>query len=152
GKKDDFIAQLAKLGLVSDRQDTQAQHTEGGSGKVGDLKARESDVCFQITMNNTANIRPRLSTDLKIATSDVPGNYAKLLAKITQLGGQVRDGKLNEQDKLNINAHLDFNVPAAAKPAIDKMLEEFGPVLERINTRAQVNEISTERKFGYTVL
>ena len=102
-------------------------------------------------MNNTANIRPRVSADLKIATTDVPGAYAKLLDKIAKVKGQIRDGKLNEHDKLNIHAHLDFNVPTSEKPAIDKLLEEIGPVLERVNIQAQVSELSTASKFGYTL-
>jgi hypothetical protein len=151
-KKDEFIAQLSKLGIISDRQEHQAQQTEGGTGKPTDLKQREADVCFQVTMNNTANIRPRVSADLKIATTDVPGAYAKLLDTIAKVKGQVRDGKLNEQDKLNIHAHLDFNVPTSEKPAIDKLLEEIGPVLERINVQAQISELSTASKFGYTLV
>ena len=94
----------------------------------------------------------RLSADLKIATTDVPGSYAKILDEITRAKGQVRDGKLNEQDKLNITALIDFNVPSAEKPAVDKVLADIGPVLERINVRAPVSELSTDRKFGYTVL
>ena len=151
-KKDEFIAQLGKLGIISDRQEHQAQQTEGGTGKATDLKQREADVCFQVTMNNTANIRPRVSADLKIASTDVPGAYAKLLDKIAKVKGQVRDGKLNEQDKLNVHAHLDFNVPTSEKPAIDMLLEEIGPVLERINVQAQISELSTASKFGYTLL
>jgi hypothetical protein len=151
-KKDEFIAQLAKLGIISDRQENQHQQTEGGTGKPIDLKQREADVHFQVTMNNTANVRPRVSADLKIATTDVPGAYAKLLDMIAKVKGQVRDGKLNEQDKLNIHAHLDFNVPTSEKPAIDKLLEEIGPVLERINIQAPVSELSTASKFGYTLL
>lgn len=151
-QKDSFVDQLKKLGLVSDFQENQRQHTEGGTGKAPSLKPKQNDVCFEITMHNTANIRPRLSADLKIATTDVPGAYAKLLAAITKAKGQVRDAKLNEQDKLNIHGLIDFNVPTSEKAAIDKLLEEIGPTLERINVQAPLSELSTERKFGYTIV
>ena len=103
-------------------------------------------------MHNTANIRPRLSADLKVGTTDVPGAYAKLLDEIAKVKGQVRDGKLNEQDKVNIHAMLDFNVPTADKAAIDKLLEAIGPTLERVNIQAPISELSTPSKFGYTLL
>ena len=151
-KKEAFIEQLKKLGIVSDFQENQRQHTEGGVGKAPELKPKASDVHFDITMHNTANIRPRLSADLKLATTDVPGAYAKLLAQIAKVKGQVRDGKLNEQDKHNITATLDFNVPTSEKPGIDKLLDEIGPMLERLNVQAPVSELSTDRKFGYTLL
>ncbi len=151
-KKDGFVKQLEKLGLVSDFQENQRQHTEGGTGRATDLKPKQSDVRFEITMHNNANIRPRLSADLKVATTDVAAAYTKLLEAITKAKGQIRDGKLNEQDKLNIHATIDFNVPTSEKATIDKLLEEIGPTLERINIRAPVSEVSTERKFGYTLL
>ena len=150
-KKDAFRDKLKKLGILSDHQENQQQHTEGGIGKGPDLKPRMSDVHFDVTMHNTANVRPRLTADLKVATADVPAAYARLVEEIARLKGQVRDGKLNEQDKLNINAFLDFNVPTAEKPALDKVLLDLGPVLERVNVLAPVNELSTERKFGYTL-
>src|SRR5262249_3218398 len=77
---------------------------------------------------------------------------SKLLDAVAKAKGQVRDGKLNEQDRLNITAQLDFNVPASEKPAIDKVLFDIGPILERVNILAPVNELSTQRKFGSTLL
>ncbi len=150
-KKDEFRDKLKKLGIVSDHEENQSQRTEGGFGPAGELKPRSSDVHFDITMHNTANIRPRLTADMKIATSDVPAAYTRILDEVTKLKGQVRDGKLNEQDKHNVNAYLDFNVPTADKAAIDKVLLDVGPVLERLNVRAPVSELSTDRKFGYTL-
>jgi hypothetical protein len=151
-QKEAFRDKLKKLGIVSAHEENQSQHTEGGTGKGGGLKPRQDDVHFDITMYNTANVRPRLIADLKVATEDVPSAYAKLLAAIDKAKGQVRDGKLNEQDKLNVHAILDFNVPTSEKPAIDKVIADIGPVLERVNLLAPVSELSTERKFGYTVL
>ncbi len=148
-KKQAFIEELKKLGIVSDFQENQRQHTEGGTGPAPALKPKQNDVRFEVTMHNTANIRPRLSADLKVATTDVPGAYAKLLDKIAKVKGQVRDGKLNEQDKLNVHAQLDFNVPTAEKAGIDKLLDEIGPTLERINIQAPISELSTPSKFGY---
>ncbi|MBI3823787.1 MAG: DUF4349 domain-containing protein, partial [Planctomycetes bacterium] len=150
--KKDFTKKIEKLGIPSDYQEFQYQHTEGGTGKALSLKQRKGDVRFDLTMFNNANIRPRLASDLKIATADVPGDYAKILESVAKVRGQVRDAKLNEQDKLNINAYVDFNVPTSEKPAIDKLLFDIGPILERVNIRAPFSELSTERKFGYTVM
>jgi Domain of unknown function (DUF4349)/Putative zinc-finger len=149
--KDAFRDALKKLGLVSLHEENQSQHTEGGIGKSGALKPRQDDVHFDITMHNTANIAPSRSTNMKVATTDVPAAYAKLLDEIVKADGQVRDGKLNEQDRLNVHAFLDFNVAPAKKPQIDKVLEAIGPVLERVNNRAPINQLSSERKFGYVV-
>jgi hypothetical protein len=152
-KKLEFVKVLGKLGIVSDTQESTQQRTEGGSGKPGGLKQRKGDVRFEVTMFNNANVRPRLSTDLKLATADVSGDYGRILDRVAKLGGQVRDAKLNEQDKMNINGYLDFNVPTDKKAEMDKLLFDIGGTpLERVNLRAPFSELSTERKFGYTVL
>lgn len=152
GKKEQFLSELKKLGFLSDHQENQRQHLEGGSGKAPELKPMQADVVFEITLNNTANVRPKVSVELKIAASDVPAAYAKLLEAIAKAKGQIRDGKLNEQDKVNVSAQLDFNVPAGEKAAMDKLIAEIGPVLERVNVQAPISELSTASKFGYVLL
>ena len=112
GKKDVFRDALKKLGIVSSHEENQSQHTEGGIGKGAQLKARQDDVHFDVTMHNTVNIAPARAADLKIATIDVP---------------------------------------STKKAAIDSVLANLGTTLERTNVRAQISQLSTERKFGYTV-
>ena len=150
-KKDKFFDKLKTLGIVSDHQENQRQHMEGGTGKAPELKPRQADVLFQVTINNIANVQPRISVDLKIAAADVPGAYGKLVEAIAKAKGQLRGGSLNEHDKNNTDANLYFDVPAAEKPGIDKLLAEIGEVLERVKNQAPIDKISTPSKFGYTV-
>ena len=103
-------------------------------------------------LRDFANILPSHAADIKLAANDVPGNYAKLVDAVVKAKGQIRTAKLNEQDKLNITAQLDFTVPIADKPAIDKLLGEIGTMLSRNNVQAPLNELTTERKFGYAIV
>jgi hypothetical protein len=153
-KKIAFTVILQGLGITSVHDETQGQHSEGGSGKGSKIQRREDDVRFEIALYNTANVKPRLTADLKIATDDVPSAYDKLIKTINdpKVKGQIRDAKLDEKNKLNITGFIDFNVPGGAKDEIDKLIKSFGPELERFTVRAQVSELSTDRKFGYTIL
>ncbi len=107
---------------------------------------------YSIVLRDFANILPSHAADIKLASSDVPGNYAKLVDAIVKAKGQIRTAKLNELDKLNITAQLDFSVQTTDKPAIDKLLGEIGTMLSRNNVQAPLNELTTERKFGYSIV
>jgi hypothetical protein len=87
-----------------------------------------------------------------IAAGDVPGNYAKLVDAVVKAKGQISVAKLNEQDKLNITATLNFTVPTSDKPAFDAMLAAMGSLLSRQNVQAPVSTLTTERKFGYSLV
>ena len=131
----------------------QKQEAEGGTGPAAQkLKPKINDVHFEVVLNNIVNIQPRNSVTLLLATTDVIGNYAKLRdAVLKSAKGQIRDAKLNEQDKQNVNAVIDFNVPIAQKAAIDKVIAEVGPMLTKSTSQAPLTELATEQKFGYVL-
>ena len=52
---------------------------------------------------------------LQAVSLDVPAGYRKLQEAVAQAKGHVRVGQLNEQDKLNISAQFDFDVPTTEK-------------------------------------
>ncbi len=89
---------------------------------------------------------------MKVATNDVPVSYAKLLEAIAKAKGQVVDARLNEQDKFNITAQIDFNVPTEEKATIDKLLGEITTILSRNNVQAPMNQLSIAKKFGYSIV
>ncbi len=144
-----FRELLRKLGTVTRHQAERTQHAEGGSGKPIDIKEREDDVRFELSLYNTANIKPRETLHLKLAADKVPASYRKLKDAIEKVKGQIRKAHLDEQDKLDINAELDFNVAAADRKAIDDLIAEQGLVIKRATVQAAVNEMSTDRKIGY---
>src|SRR5262249_20571954 len=104
---------------------------------------------YSLTLRSVAN-NPRYSVALVIATNDVAGNYAKLHEAVLQVvKGQIRDGKLDENDKTNVTAKLDFTIPTDQKPALDKLIAEVGPVLMKSSAQASITELSTDQKYGY---
>ena len=106
---------------------------------------------YSITLRDFANILPSHAADIKLATNDVPNNYAKLVDAVVKAKGQIGAAKLNEQDKLNVSAFLNFTVPVTEKPGIDKLLGEIGTMLSRNNVQAPPSELTTEGKFGYAI-
>ena len=79
-----------------------------------------------------------------LALGDVPAAYAKVQEAIAKAKGQVADAKLNEQDKLNVSAQLDFDVPTGERKTIDDVLAKLGDIFSRSTNRIAPSEIATE--------
>lgn len=151
-QKEPFGKAIAALGLVTENKSTQKTQAEGGTGKPGKLDPRVNDVVFEIKLNNIVNIKPRRSVAIDLATADVQEAYKKLKAELAQIAkAQIRTDNLNEQDKVQVTAELDFNVPADKKEAFDDFLAKLGKTLKKTSMQAPITEIATEQKFGYTL-
>lgn len=148
---DTFRDLLKKLGHVTHHEAQRTQVAEGGSGKPVDLKPKLGDVLFKVDLYNTANIKPKETYTIKIASPDVAAAFRRLKDAVQLAKGRVRHSHLDEQDKVNACADFHFDVSAENRPLIDKLLAEAGAVLNRNTLLAGVNEMSTDRKVGYQV-
>jgi hypothetical protein len=141
-----------QLGIVTKLDSDRLQQAEGGSGNLTEIKTRQNDVQFNLTLYNVANIQPRETFNVQVATLDVPGSFRKLQDTVTKAKGQVRKGQLNEQDKLNVTAEFDFDVPGQDKKMVDTALEEAGRIISRSTAQAPPSETVTDSKVGYRVV
>lgn len=111
--------------------------------------ATDRKVGYRLTLKSLSSVQPRESYKLDLATPDVSGDYRALHDKIAAVKGQVRSTNLNEADKLQTTATLDFDVPVAERAQFDKLLAGLGDTLTRNTIRIPPNQIATERKAGY---
>ncbi len=153
--KDTFRDIVKKLGILSQDESQFQQEARGSAGKPTEaVKPKEQDARLELSFYNLANVKPRQSATLRIAAANVPVAYQKLHDAIARAKGQVRDTNLDENDKRNISAIIDFTILTAdkeTKETLDKALEEAGPLLSRHNTQTRNTELASERKFGYYV-
>ena len=140
---------LKGLGIVTHQDTQRLQQAEGGTAPLGEIKSRTDDVRFNVTLYNVANIQPREAYVLQVVVTDVPAEYKKLLDGVVAAKGQVRVSQLDEKDRTNTFAQLDFDVPAPQRELFDKVLAGLGDVVSRNTTRAGPGESATDRKVGY---
>ncbi len=139
-ERDKFDKLLAGLG------DTLTRNTiRAGQNEI----ATERKVGYRLTLRNLAAIQPREAYRLDIATPDVAADYRALQVEIDKVKGQVRAINLNELDKLNTTATLDFDVSSTERDRFDKLLKELGETLARNTLRVQPAETATDLKSGY---
>ncbi len=134
---------VASLGEITSKSTQRASPNEN---------ATERRVGFRLTFQNIANVRPRETYHLQIATQDVPADYYKLQDTVAASKGRILALGINEQDKANTRAQLDFDVPAEKKEAIDKLVASFGEITTKSTQRLTPNELATERRIGYRLV
>jgi hypothetical protein len=139
---------LRQIGNITKDEAERQQTAVGGTEPAGNIKPQVKNTNFEVRLYNLANIQPRETLTLTVATLDVPGSYKKLQEAVKGKG-QVRRGQFNEQDKLNINAVVDFDLNVKDRPGIDKVLAEVGKEIGRSTDQAQPSDNVTDQKVGY---
>lgn len=142
---------LKQLGHLTSQDSDRSQQTQGAGSAALDIKIKQNDVKFEVGLYNVANIQPRETLVLQLASLDVAGSFRKVRDAVAKAQGQLRIAQLNEQDLQNISGQLDFDVPTAGKQAIDTALADVGTTIGRTANQAAVGETATDRKTGYRV-
>src|SRR5262249_32664416 len=83
---------------------------------------------------------------------DVAADYRQLQDAIAAAKGQVKTINLNEQDKVNTTAQIDFDVSSTERGKFDKLLTSLGEVLIRTTMRVPPGETATDLKSGYRIV
>jgi uncharacterized membrane protein len=143
---------LKQLGTMVRLQVDRVQQTEGGGPAPRDGKIRRGRTEFFISIYNLANVAPRETVVLRIAAADVPAVYHKLRSLIAKAGGRVIHAKLNEQDRQNIHAELEFDVRRPGEANVLAALNEAGETLSRQVSRIPENDNVTDAKVLYRLM
>jgi glycine cleavage system regulatory protein len=95
---------------------------------------------FHVQLWAMGTVAPRETTVIQLATRDVPAGYQSLQEAITKAAGRVLGARLNEQDKENITAHLDFEVRREQEHTVAAAMSQVGDIFTRTVSREQNNE------------
>jgi hypothetical protein len=91
---------------------------------------------FSVQLVGLGLVTPRESANVTVATRDVPAGYRALQDAIAKIKTRVLNAVLNEQDKQNITAELEFEIRRADEAAVEAALAKAGDVFARNVTRA----------------
>jgi hypothetical protein len=127
---------LRQLGNLVRLEIDRVQQAEGGTTPPRDAKVRRGDTRFDVQLYNLAKVAPRETATVQLAVADVPAGYRALREAVEQVKGRVVTAQLNEQDRRNVTAQLDFEVRRADEAAVQATLGKAGEVLSRNVVRA----------------
>ena len=92
------------------------------------------------------SVPARETTTLQMATPDVPVSFRKLQEAITTAKGRLLSAQLNEQNRQNATALLDFEVRRENEAGVRAALDSLGDVLSRNVARVPENENALNSK------
>jgi hypothetical protein len=142
---------LKQLGNMVRLEIDRTQQAENGQKLPMDGKLERGRTQFLISIYNLANVAPRETVTQKIGSTDVPAAYRKLREAVGKAKARVLNAQLNEQDKQNVTATLDFDVRRTDEPAVQAALAAAGEVLMRKVARAAESDNVTDTKVGFRV-
>lgn len=104
---------------------------------------------FEVTLYALGAVAPRETVSVQLAARDVADAHRTLQAKVREWGGRVLGAQLNETDRNNINAFLDFEVQRDREAELGAQLAALGDILSRSAQRAAQAENTIESKVRY---
>jgi hypothetical protein len=138
---------LKQLGNMVRLEIGRVQQAEGGTAPPpAGAKVRRGETRFDVQLYNLAKVEPRETATVRLVAADVPTAYRKLRDAVERAKGRVVTAHLNEHDRQNVTAQLDFDVRRAEEPAVLAALAAAGDVLSREVSRAPESPNLTDAK------
>ena len=142
---------LKQLGTMVRLQVDRVQQTEGGGPAPKDGKIERGPTLFFVSIYNLANVAPRETVILRLAAADVSAIFNKLRGVIAVAKGQVINAQLDEKDRKNVTAQLDFHVSRLGEGEVLTALLGAGETLTRQVNRVPENDNVTDAKVLYRI-
>jgi hypothetical protein len=95
---------------------------------------------FNVQLWSMGQVAPRETTVLQLASRDVPAGYRLLQEAVLKAKGRILNAQLNEQDKQDVTAQLDFDIPRTEEAALAAAMSTAGEMFSRNVVRAQESE------------
>jgi hypothetical protein len=131
------LAEIAAAGETLTRQVSRIPESDN---------VTDSKVLYRITLVDADSIQPRETVAMSIAATDVPAAYQKLHDALAKAKARVFTAQLNEQDRRNITAQLDFTFRRADEGVLQAALKAAGETLSRQVTRLPESATVTDAK------
>jgi hypothetical protein len=141
---------LRQLGRVARLEIDRVQQADG-TVIPKDAKVKRGDTVFMVQLYNLANIAPRETATITVAVPDVAAAYNTIRDTIAKASARVQVAQLNEQDRQNVTAQLDFDVKRADEGAIRAALAAAGEATSRQVGRAPESDNVTDTKILYKI-
>jgi len=142
---------LRQLGNVARLDIDRVQQTEGGPGKTQNARSKRSDTQFMLSLYNVANVAPRESVQINLASPDVETAYRTILALANKSTGRVIRSNLNRLRNDQTTATVQFEVKTAEADTVLKELKEVGQVIRLQSTENPDAANVTRSKRGFNV-
>jgi ACT domain-containing protein len=145
------IARLRQLqGRIAHFARESKRTTQNGAApQTGITTVHREDVIISMQIYNLANVAPRRSTSVVLATQSVDKTYQQALDQIRSAGGRVITSALTRPDATQQAAELEFQVPTDKSDTLEDAFRTLGEMMRHDVTENPDTNNVTEAKRGF---
>jgi hypothetical protein len=126
------VDRLKQLGRVARLEVTRQQTTVPGATPDSTTKLEKGDTHVILSLYNVANIAPRQTTIVNLASDDVEQTYQAILSRINKTGGRIVTSNLNRQTDQQTGGTIQAEVKSADADTVVAAIKALGEVV-RLN-------------------
>ena len=104
---------------------------------------------FNVQILALGAVAPRETAIVTLAAKEVPVAYQAILDTIRKAGARIHSSQLNENDRQNVTASIDFEARREHEKVIADAMAGAGDIVSRTATRAQDSENVSDSKFRF---
>lgn len=147
-----LVDRLKQLGRVA-RLDVDRKQTtvDGSAPPTPGAHVEKKPTKLVIGLYNLANVAPRTSVTLNLASSDVEQSYRASLERINKAGGRVIASSLSRPGDTNVTASINFETAATEADAVAGDLRALGDVTRLQQTDNPDLQNTTLAKRGFVM-
>lgn len=139
---------LKQLGRVARLEIDRVQTADGGP-PVKDAKVTRGDTTFEVQFYNLANVAPRETAVVQVATGDVTATFRTLRDVVEKAKGRVVVAQVSDGERQNVSAQFDFEVKRTEEATITAALAAAGDVTSKTVSRAPESDSVTDTKVAF---
>ena len=149
---EEAIARLRQLsGRIAHFSRERHQTTQNGAAAPADnnIRVQREDVVLQMQIYNLANIKPRRTTIVKVAASNVETAYHKIVEDARAAGGRIVTSSIARPDANQQTADLVFEIPSDKADTLQEELRGLGELMRQDSAENPDTADVTDAKRGF---
>src|SRR5438132_2472484 len=125
-ESDAVVSRVKGMGRVENFQVQTERVAQGGNGMSENAKTKRDKIALNITISRETDEQPVQETSLRILTSNVDQNAARLKADAVKSGAEIRDSTFSRDPDGREVANIFLRLPMKNYAAMMKSLNQLG--------------------------
>jgi Domain of unknown function (DUF4349) len=127
-ESDAVVSRVKGMGRVENFQVQTERVAQGGNGMSENAKTKRDKVVLNVTISRETDEQPVQETSLRILTSNVDQNAARLKADAVKSGAEIRNSTFSRDPDGREIASISLRLPMKNYAVMMKSLNQFGAV------------------------
>lgn len=147
----DRIRQIGKVARLDIQRRQKADENAQSTATNAPVRVEKKDTRLNLSLYNLANVAPRVSNTMNLASEDVEAAYRSILDRVTKAGGRIVSSNLARNKPEQTSGTISFEVPSEQSDAVMTDLRKLGEVMKlSLAENPDVQNVTTAKR-GFNV-